>query len=192
MVEIEQVLLSVEIVRGADDGHSRQLARAVLGRRKCGGGEIQRRGIGHEQVQVPIVVDVSERASHAPFGRRADGTGNARLARDFCKAAPIVPVELVCPVVGNKRIRIAIPVVIADHTPAGPVRVAQAEVRGDLLGGAVTTTPEHVVTGRLACPVARLGRSVLEIDIQESVTVEVEEAGALAVHVEQRFSHGIA
>ena len=139
--------------------------------------EVELDVVGHEQVQESIAVVVEKSAT------RAEANGIAmepRLFGDIGKSpVPIVPVQLVLPVVGAKQIFMPVVVVVADTHAVGPAGVLQPCLFGDIGEGAIPVVLVQPV--RSACGYAVQAPASDDENIHPPVVVVVKE-GATSSH----------
>src|SRR5213080_1914971 len=86
VVVVQEALLAVEVIRWACNGDPFQLARIRIGRARRRIPRIELGKIGHVEVKVAVVIVVTERYTHAPFGKVPMRVGDAGGLAHVCKS----------------------------------------------------------------------------------------------------------
>ena len=144
----------------------------------------------HIEVQITIVVVVSKRSPHAPFGEAPVRIPDARRLANFRESAvPIISIELVRTKAGDVEIGKPVVIVVADSAAAVPARIPQMGPRRDVGERSVTIVPQEVIVGRFARCLRLARRTVDQENVLITVVVVIKKACALPVHLLQVLAH---
>src|SRR2546421_549883 len=137
-----------------------------------------------------IVVVVSKRSAHAPFGKAPVRIPDARRFANFRESAvPVISIELVRTKAGDVEIGKPVVVVVADSAAAVPARIPQMGPRRDVGERSVTIVPQEVIVGRFARCLRLARRTVDQENVLITVVVVIKKAWALPVHLLQVLAH---
>ena len=124
VVMVEDGLLAFEVIRRAGDGDPFHHTRMGLVRPRSGMRGVQFDKVCHIEVQITIVVVVSKRSPHAPFGEAPMRIPDARRFANFRESAvPIISIELVRTKAGDVEIGKAVVIVVARGAAAVPAAI---------------------------------------------------------------------
>src|SRR5439155_15534733 len=109
--------------------------------------EIQIHVIGYEQVQLAVLVVIQKRTACAPPHRFVQ---QPRLLSNVTKSAiPIVSIENILTVIGDKQIVVSVVIIVSHAGPLPPARAKQLGVSSHIRKGSILVIVVEVTDGFL-------------------------------------------
>ena len=190
---VEQVLFAFVFFWRAGNGHSLHLTGAVFAWRWEFRLVIEFGEIGHVEIQITVVIVVSEGCTHAPLGEAPTRIGHSCGFAHFGKRPiAVVAIKLVGTEVGHIQIQVTVIIIIAHRDTAAPGGISQMRLFGNVGESPVTIVPQQVIMRRMGGLLKFAGRPIDQIDILITVVVVIDEGSTFPVDIDQVLRDFIA